>query len=254
MIELILSTLLFLSQETTVEADAQAEGWRVSGQIFLDESFSGSETTKRVAATCENCRWLVTNYCKRESPYQKVESCDLPVLGCETELGSGVRMRVWRQVSPNEDWMDVGIVCITPKGPVTPQVVTEIIQEEAVIYLPPLKPTSKPNAEALVKLPIHFSANQPTKFGPALVEVAGLEVLLTAYPTWVWNFQNRMVTTSKNEISHTWNKSGRYQVLVNARWRAEWQIAGSSIRSAPNLEQRSSFYLQIRPAWAQLTR
>ena len=42
MIELILSTLLFLSQETTVEADAQAEGWRVSGQIFLDESFSTS--------------------------------------------------------------------------------------------------------------------------------------------------------------------------------------------------------------------
>lgn len=254
MFELLVGALLLFPTQTTVVADPEAEGWRVSGQMFLDKSFSGSETTKRVAATCESCRWLVTNYCKRESPYQKVASCDLPVLACENEIGDGVKMRVWRQVSPAEEWLDVGVVCITPKGPVTPKVVTEFIQEDAVVFLPALRPTSKPSGSALVKLPIYFSANQPNRFGPALVNVAGLEVLLTAYPTWEWDFNDQRYTTQSPQLAHTWNKSGRYLVSVSARWRAEWQIAGSSIQSAPNLEQRSSFYLQIRPAWPQLTR
>lgn len=254
MLELILSVVLLIPRQTSVVADSEVDGWRVSGQMFLDKSFTGTETTKKVAATCENCRWLVTNYCKREDPYQKVDSCDLPILGCETDLGNGVKMRVWRQVEAGENWQDVGMVCITPKGPVTPKVITEVIQEEAVIFLPPLNPSSRPTGEALVKLPVYFLTNQPTRFGPELVEVAGYEVLLTAYPTWIWNFQNQSTTTKTEQISHTWNKTGRYLVSVEAKWKADWQISGSALQAAPNLEQRSSFYLLIRPAWGQLTR
>lgn len=254
MFDLLLSASLLIPSQTSVVADAEAQGWRVTGQVFLDKSFTGSESTKRVAATCQNCRWLVTNYCKREDPYQKIISCDLPVLGCETDLGNGVKMRLWRQVEIGENWQDVGVVCITPKGPVTPKVITEIIQEEAVIFLPDLNPSSRPSSQALVKLPVYFSANQPQRFGPELVNVAGYEVLLTAYPTWVWNFQDRSVITQVGQIAHTWNKSGRYLVSVSARWQADWQIFDSSKQPAPTLEQRSSFYLQIRPAWGQLTR
>ena len=254
MLNIFLTALILLPTETSVVADSELQGWRVAGQMYLDETFTGSETTKRVAATCQNCKWLVTNYCKRDNPFQQINSCDLPVLGCETDLGNGVKHRIWRQVTVDEDWQDVGVVCITPKGPVTPSVVSEVIREEAVVFLPPLNPTSRPKSQALVKLPVYFSTNQPTRFGPKIVNVAGFEVLLTAYPTWVWSFQDQQVITKNQQISHTWNKSGRYLVSVNAMWDADWQILGSSKRPAPNLEQRSNFYLQLRPAWGQLTR
>lgn len=254
MIELIFSAVLFLPKETTVVADSELAGYRVTGQMFLDESFTGSESTKRTAATCTGCTWLLTNYCKRDNPYQVITSCDLPVLACETELGSGVKKRIWHQVTPDSPWQDLGVVCLTPKGPVTPKVITTVIKEEAVIFLPELNPTATPPGDALVKLPVYFSANQPSVFGPKLVKVAGFEVLLTAYPTWTWNFQNQKITTRSPNISNIWNKTGGYQVSVIASWNADWQIDGTVLEMAPNLEQKSSLFIQIRPAWAQLTR
>lgn len=252
---------MLLPNNPSVVADSEVGGYRVSGQMYLDQSFTGSETTKRVAATCENCRWLVSNYCKRENPFQQITSCDLPILGCETDLGEGLKMRIWRQVAPNEDWTDVGIVCLGPKGPITPKVITESIKEEAVVFLPDLNPTAKPTQQALVKLPVYFSSNQPTKYGPTKIPVAGFSVTLTAYPTWTWDFGDRQIVTKNpgNDwaVFHTWNKSGSYRVLVSTSWQADWQIeefADAPLQVADKLEQTSSLALQIRPGWGQLTR
>ena len=263
--ELILSLLMLFPSNASVIADDSVGGYRVTGEMYLDQSFTGSQNTKKVAATCKDCRWVVSNYCKRDSPFQVITSCDLPVLGCETDLGSAVKMRIWRQISFNEPWQDLGVVCIGPKGPITPNVISQVIKEEAVIYLPPLNPTSQPANGALNKLPVYFSSNQNTKFGPQRVNVAGMEVQLTAYPTWTWQWSDNEKLVTQNpgglfpagQISYTWNKSGTYPVVVTARWRAEWQITDQDFEPptlATELEQRSSIFLQIRPAWGQLTR
>jgi len=263
--EIFLSFLMLFPANPSVVADDSVGGYRVTGEMYLDQSFSGSQNTKKVAATCKDCRWVISSYCKRESPYQVITSCDLPTLGCETDLASGVKMRIWRQVSIDEPWQDLGIVCIGPKGPVTPSVVSEVIKEQAVIFLPPLNPTSQPTGQALNKLPVYFASNQSAKFGPNKVKVAGFEVELTAYPTWTWqwNENEKLVTQNpggvfpSGQISHTWNKSGTYPVVVTTRWRAEWQLVDQDFEPptlATELAQRSSIFLQIRPAWGQLTR
>jgi hypothetical protein len=263
--EIFLSFLMLFPANPSVVADDSVGGYRVTGEMYLDQSFSGSQNTKKVAATCKDCRWVISNYCKRESPYQVITSCDLPILGCETDLGGGVKMRIWRQVSIDEPWQDLGIVCIGPKGPITPSVVSESIKEQAVIFLPPLNPTSQPTGQALNKLPVYFTSNQSAKFGPSKVKVAGFEVELIAYPTWTWqwNENEKLITQNpgglfpSGQISHTWNKSGTYPVVVTTRWRAEWQLADQDFEPptlATELAQRSSIFLQIRPAWGQLTR
>jgi hypothetical protein len=147
----------------------------------------------------------------------------------------------------------------------TPNVVSQLIKEEAVIFLPALNPTSQPTNDALNKLPVYFSSNQNTKFGPQLVNVAGMDIELTAYPTWTWQWSasEKLVTQNPGglfpagQISHIWNKSGNYRVTVTTRWRAEWKIIDQDFEPpslATELEQRSSIFLQIRPAWGQLTR
>lgn len=261
MLEFLAALWFLMPANPSVIADSEIGGYRVSGQMYLDQTFSGGETTKRVAATCENCRWLISNYCKRDNPFQQIASCDLPILGCETDLKEGAKMRIWRQVAPNQDWIDVGIVCLGPRGPTTPETITQSIEEEAVIFLPKLKPTSRPTEQALVKLPVYFSSNQPTRYGPIKVQVAGFAVTLTAYPTWTWNFGNRVIVTKNSgddsEVFHTWKKSGNYPVLVGTSWQAEWQIEEFTDEASglvKNLEQRSSLYLQLRPGWGQLTR
>ena len=261
MLDFFVTALLLIPSNTSVVADSQIDGYRVSGQMFLDQTFTGSQTTKRVAATCKNCRWLVSNYCKRENPFQQIASCDLPILGCENDFGKGINMRIWRQLAPNEDWTDVGIVCLGPKGPITPKLITESIKEEAVVFLPKLNPTSNPSQQALVKLPVYFASNQPRKFGPIKVSVAGFSVTLTAYPTWTWNFGDQQIVTRDPgdgwTVFHTWNKSGSYRVLVSTSWQADWQIeefADAPLQVAEKLEQTSSLPLQLRPGWGQLTR
>ncbi|MGA0108224.1 MAG: hypothetical protein ACO3IA_03610, partial [Candidatus Nanopelagicales bacterium] len=76
MLNIFLTTLILLPTETSVVADSELQGCRVAGLMYLDETFTGSETTKRVAATCQNCKWLVTSYCKRDNPFQQINSCD----------------------------------------------------------------------------------------------------------------------------------------------------------------------------------
>jgi hypothetical protein len=265
MIELLIGVLLYLPTNTSVVVDSEIDGYRVTGEMYLDQTFTGSQSTKKVAATCKDCRWIVSNYCKRESPFEAIAACELPSLQCETDLGDGVKMRVWRQISPDQPWQDQGVVCIGPKGPITPKVISQSIKEEVIVYLPTLNPTTQPMNQALVKLPVNFLSNQPNRFGPTIIRVAGIDVELIAYPTWTWEFSSQDKITTNNPgrgypdgtVTHTWNKSGGYRVEVSTKWKAQWQISDETEQEpqlAEELVQRSSIFLQIRPAWGQLTR
>lgn len=266
MIDLILSALIYFPTESSVEVDPTVDGYRVTGELFLDQTFTGSQNTKKVAATCKDCRWLVSSYCKRESPFETISACELPTLECETGYLSGVKMRIWRQLSQLAAWEDQGIVCIGPKGPVNEKVISESIKEEVIVYLPALNPTSQPSNQALVKLPVNFLSNQPKQFGPTVIQVSGIEVELVAWPSWTWQFSNQKTLSTNQagalypdlQITHTFNKSGTYKIEVSTKWSAQWRIndpeAASPPRLVDELVQKSAISLQIRPAWGQLTR
>lgn len=251
--------------DTNVEADQENGGYRITGELILDESFSGSEESQKQAATCQGCSWVVTPSCFLKNESTGVAMCSQEGLICQRADGTdGNAMKVWRKLGFDEPWLLLGVVCIGPKGPVTPETLTTTIQEQSVEYLPRLLPTTNPGRDVLVNTEIYFNSNQSKYLGPKVITVAGIPVTLTAVAVWTWKFEENSSLTTGNTggnfpegiIRHVYETKGLKTVIVTTTWDATWSTKSKKEVSVPgnSLTQTTSFNLIAHEARGVLTR
>ncbi len=263
----VLSILVNISPtfaEVTVEANQENQSYEISGQIILDDTFSGSDATQIQGVTCEGCAWLVTHVCYVFDQNYVITSCT-PYTECQTVQDTlGVRKKVWRKFGDAEPWLLVGMMCVGPGGPNTPQKLTTTLTEQTTEYLPRLIPTTQPANHVLVNTDVFFISNQPNYFGPKSVVVAGIPVTLTASPTWTWKFSDGTVINTteagagfpEGKIRHSFFTKGLQTVTVTAIWNATWQTNSKVSIPVPgkSLTQSTTFTLISHEAQGVLTR
>ena len=251
--------------EVTVESDQDGESYKITGELILDDTFSGNSETQKSAATCAGCRWLITHICFLEDEQGRVQDCGGKPITCERPDESlGRIMSVWRKMGENEPWLSLGVVCIGEKGPTTPETLVTGIKEQSVQFLPRLLPTTQPANHVLVNTDVYFQSNQVNNFGPITVVVTGIPVTLTASANWQWNFGDGESISTTNSggnfpdgiIRHLYKTKGIKTINVTNTWNAKWSTKNKT--AVPvignSITQSSSFSLQVHEAGGVLTR
>ena len=270
-VKILVCILYFLQLNTSisradvnVEADQNSGSYLINGQILLDETFSGSVITQEQGAVCEGCAWLLTNVCYVFDANYSITYCNA-FTDCKTvEDTDGERMKIWRKLGTNEPWLLVGYMCVGPKGPNTPQKLTNSLKEQTIEYLPRLLPTTQPTNDVLVNTEVYFLSNQPNYFGPKTVIVTGIPVTLTATSSWVWNFSDGTVINTTNsgagfpdgQIRHSFRSKGLQTISVTSTWNASWKTNSKISIPVPgkSLSQTTTFTLISHEARGVLTR
>jgi len=270
----IISTCIFLLfslnsntayAEVEVQGDQELGGYRITGEIFLDNTFTGSTEAQVHASTCQGCSWAITSVCHVEDPFSYVSFCGGGGGPCLRLDGTyGLRMKVWRKLGVDEPWLALGLQCIGEKGPSTPKSVVTTLQEESIEYLPSLIPTTQPANDVLVNTEVFLLSNQVKNFGPREVIVAGIPILLTASANWQWKFSDGTVINTTNpgsgypngSVRYVFSTSGLQNISVITTWNATWQL-NSEISlpvSGESLTQISSIKINAHEARGVLIR
>ena len=269
--KILLSTSLLISlnmspalAKVNVEANQETQSYEISGQIILDDTFSGSDSTQVQGVTCQGCAWLVTHVCYVFDQNYVITSCT-PYTQCQTVQDTlGERKKVWRKFGEDEPWLLVGMMCVGPKGPSTPQTLTNTLTEQTTEYLPRLIPTTQPANHVLVNTDVFFLSNQPNFFGPKSVVVTGIPVTLTATPAWTWKFSDGTVINTTDagggfpdgKIKHSFGTKGLQTITVTTTWNASWKTNSKVSIPVPgkSLTQTTTFTLISHEAQGVLTR
>ena len=250
--------------DVNVSSDQDSGSYLIDGQILLDETFSGSTVTQEQGAVCEGCAWLLTNVCYVFDQNYVITSCTTYTECTTVENTTGERRKIWRKLGTDEPWLLVGMMCVGPKGPNTPQKLKTSISEQTIEYLPRLLPTTQPANDVLVNTDVYFLSNQPNFFGPKTVIVTGIPVTLTATSSWVWKFSDgtEIQTTNSGsgfpdgQIRHSFRTKGLQTISVTTTWNASWKTNSKVSIPVPgkSLTQTTTFTLIAHEARGVLTR
>lgn len=269
-IKILLFTLLLVSNsisargEVNVESNQEDGSYVINGDILLDDTFNGTDETQAQSNDCPGCAWLVSSLCFSFEPDKLSSLCFIPG-SCKTiENIDGVRKRVWRKLGVDQPWLEVGSMCVGPKGPLTPKKLLTSISEQAVEYLPRLIPTTQPVNDVLVNVDVYFLSNQSNYFGPKTVVITGIPVTLTATSSWVWNFSDGTSISTSNsgfgfpdgQVKHKFDSKGLHTISVTTTWNATWKTNSKISIPVPgkSLTQTTLFTLNAHEARGILTR
>jgi hypothetical protein len=206
--------------------DAQDTYSGVGGLVLPSSS---DPQSRREAASCEDCAWLVSDAC--DTPY------GVAFLHCRSDLlhcppGSQEK-RAWMRHG-NGLWFDHGLLCVTPEGPPTLASVGAQARGAFVHHLPRLAPSQQPAQGVVTQLPVLFDSGQPSGAASLDVSVAGVGVHLEARARWTWTFGDGATTTTVAtgsrwpdvSVSHIYRVSGRQVARVVTQWVARYWIDG----------------------------
>lgn len=142
-------------------------------------------------------------------------------------------------------------MCVGPKGPSTPEKLTNTLKEKTIEYLPQLIPSTQPTQNVLVNVDVYFLSNQSNSFGPKTVIVTGIPVTLSANASWVWRFSDGTVINTANPgggypagtIKHSFSTKGLHTISVTTTWNASWKTNSKVSVAVPgkSLTQTTTF-------------
>jgi len=250
--------------ETSVQADQESGSYLISGEILLDDTFTGSTNTQQQGASCLGCAWLVSAICFVFDENYVISTCSSQT-ECQTvENTLGEKKKIWRRLGTNEPWLVVGFMCVGPKGPSTPEKLTNTLKEKTIEYLPQLIPSTQPTQNVLVNVDVYFLSNQSNSFGPKTVIVTGIPVTLSANASWVWRFSDGTVINTNNPgaghpagiVKHSFSTKGLHTISVTTTWNASWKTNSKVSVAVPgkSLTQTTTFSLIAHEAAGVLTR
>ncbi len=251
--------------DVNIEGDQETESYKITGELILDESFNGSYESQKQAETCSGCKWIIAKICYLDDEDGSIKDCSGTADSCTRPDGEiGKRMKVWRKLRELEPWLSVGLICLAPSGPQTPSTLNFKIIEQTNEYLPKLLPSTQPIDHVLVNTEVYFLSNQNKSFGPRQLVITGIPILLTATPTWLWDFgDGHFLETSDNgaefpngNVRHIFQSKGLKTITVTANWQAKWSTKKNL--EVPvlgkNLTQKTTFNLEVHEARGVLTR
>lgn len=214
-----------------VHGDDERDRYVGTGGLILPPSVAPG--VRRQVAECPDCAWRLTTPCIESglgNPFDGQSACRSVVRGCP---GGYQLLRSWFR-GPGQGWREVGLVCIGPGGPLTVAEAEATARARVERGIPRLRPTFEPTHSAVTQIPVVFGAGQPA--GPQSWQWAlGAErVDVTATPAWTWSFGDgaRFVTDDpggrypRATVAHAYRTSGEREVVVRARWSAQFTVAG----------------------------
>jgi hypothetical protein len=206
-----------------VGGDDATDSYLASGSLLLPASVPIAE--RRTATDCPGCAWRADFVCRVTT----ATACRGQARMCRPDEG-------WYRffVSVNGGpWRVVGVGCVGPGGPTTPEEVERRVAEVVRASVPPLRPGAQPR-RALVGVPVVLWSGQPRTWRSRVLEVAGHRVRVVARPTWVWQFTDGVWETAAvpggrwpdTSLTYAFASAGERVVRVTTRWQATYTVNG----------------------------
>lgn len=207
-----------------VIGDDETDRYVGSGGLILPGSIE--QATRVRVASCEGCRWRMTDPCSVDGG-----ACDSVTRGC---AAGRQLLRAWISRDAGRTWEELGLVCIPPSGPVTVGDVGKEVRDEFEQALPSSSLRYQPGRGVLPYLPVVFHSGQPAGIAPIEVEVAGYRVVVTPVPRWTWDFGDGATKTTlipgstypDLTVSHAYRSGGQRRVQVTTTWTATVTVDG----------------------------
>lgn len=237
----------------------EAEYVGTGGLLLPGNSFTGSGDDRTAAATCEGCRWALLPMCRGEGRAGGVE-CGPAASSCPP----GQFRRIVMLLQPGAaTWEVIGLVCLTPSGPVTVQDVSDRLHDLVVEDVPPLDPSVQPRGGTLVHLPAIFASGQPARLGTRSFSLVGFDIVLRGEATWTWQFGDgsSFVTSDpgggwpNDSVSHVYERSGDFAPSVSTEWQAWFTVDGMgpfAVNGDPVIQNSGPLTLPVYQARAEL--
>jgi hypothetical protein len=206
-----------------VGGDDGTDSYIASGSLLLPASVPLAE--RRTAADCPGCAWRADFLCRVTT----ATACRGQARMCRPDEG-------WYRffVSVNGGpWRAVGVGCVGPGGPSTPDDVERLIAEVVRASVPPLRPGAQPR-RALVGVAVVLWTGQPRSWRSRVLDVAGHRVRVSAQPTWAWQFADGVWQTAAvpggrwpdTSLTYAFPRAGEWAVRVATRWSATYTVNG----------------------------
>lgn len=200
-----------------------------SGGLVLPGTV-GDDTRRRVA-TCADCRWRLADPCAESADAGAHAACMSVTRGCAR---SARLLRVWISDDAGATWRDLGLICLSPGGPVTVEQIGSTVADEFERAVPATGIVHQPRRGVLPTLPVVFHSTQPTAWPPSEHVINGVAVMLYPRPTWTWDFGDGSVMTTSIPgsvypdftVSHAYARGGSMRVRVTTTWNATYTIDG----------------------------
>lgn len=237
--------------------DAQYVG--NGGLLLPGDSFTGTADDRTSAATCEGCRWALLPMCRGDGHAGGV-NCGPAARSCPP----GEFRRIVMLLRPGGSvWEVIGLVCLSPTGPTTVDDVAHQLHDVVIEEVPPLRARFQPEGGTLVQLPAIFDSGQPRRLGVREFSLVGFDIVLRGEASWTWQFGDgaSLVTREPgggwpdDSVSHVYEHSGAYGVLVTSEWRAWFTVDGMgpfAVGGDPVTQTSGPLDLAVRSARAEL--
>lgn len=257
---IVLTTLLggvgVAPADATAEWRGDGRSWNGTGSVIVPGAgYVGHRPSS--PAGCADCHWWVKPACDRHSIEPICGAWDLFI--CSTRT----RLYFTMFASSEEDPRVVASSCIGPADrPVSQQELERTIADHVKAQAPALRPGFQPSAGAVTQIATVFRSGQP-----AMIEhedtVAGFSLRLQAraHWHWVWGDGDESDVSRPGgvwpdvSVTHTYRQPARAQVIVSARWDAQYWVDGAGpfrVGGDP-VTQSASVPVHVRQARAVLT-
>ena len=206
---------------------------------------------------CEGCRWALVPMCKGGGLGNG--ACGPAARACPP---GERRLEVFLRRPGESEFSPVGLVCLSPSGPVTVSDVGERLHDVVVVEVPELRPSYQPEGSTLVSLPTLFASGQPARLDARRFELVGFAVVLEGRATWVWSFGDgeELVTREPGgrypdrSVAHVYRRPGSFPVAVTAVWEGWFTVDGLGpfAVGGPPVSQTGLLQVEVEEARAVL--
>jgi len=157
-------------------------------------------------------------------------ACGTVTEGCSS--GQEQR-RQWFSADDGLTWQDRGLRCIGAEtAAIDPG--GEELQSAFARSVPPAHIWIEPKTGVLPQVPAIFDSGQPQSLEPSTHLVGSVRVRLFPTASWFWAFGDGSTLETvisgshypKNDVSHVYQRAGRYRVQLTTIWRATYSIEG----------------------------
>jgi hypothetical protein len=221
-----------------------------SGGLILPATVDSG--TRNEVIRCRGCAWKLIAACVPGPE----NYCDAGIRACPGLID---HMRVWFRPL-NGAWKEVDRICLTNYEVTTVNELENSVAETFERYVPEQEARCWPAQGAVTNLPLICQSGQPEQALSWNIPISGFMVLITAAPSWTWDFHGAFSTTRNaggpfpnKDISHTFSTAGSKNIHVVTRWNGYFSVDSlENVTIERELTQRSSMAVIVGQAKARL--
>lgn len=238
--------------------------WQEPGGDEVKPKKAPRRTAKGCTNGCETVRWSACDRNGMDGPgyAQQLRNGpvpqDLQAPGCAEARtaclyrGGGALTEVFFRESGNDAFVRTRTECAGGRAPMSEQGVGRELHRTLTTLVPAQKPGVQPKGRALINIPTIFYAGQPATLDRRL-SMGGTAVQISATASFAWRFEPGVVRRWATpggpypamDVTYTYTKPGRRQIVLETTWRGSFQVGGGDWRPIPGVVTQRSTPLSL---------